>query len=172
MEYHISPPFLLPRGSRGLFTRDATERAEFWDEVDDYDPDLPEACGCYVISVRNVAWYVGLAERQSFRSECFSPHKIVKIDEAITEGSGNAMLHLLAKLTPQGRYARPGANGHRDAAFLEKLLIGIGLERNEDLLNKSDTAILRDLIVPGFFNSPPGGARTVGARNLTRVMGI
>jgi hypothetical protein len=65
--------------------------------VENGQEGLPDACGCYIISVRNVVWYVGLAEKQAFRRECFAPHTITKIDEAITEGAGHAMLHLLAK---------------------------------------------------------------------------
>jgi hypothetical protein len=172
MKYEVFPPFALPRQNHGLFTRDAGERADFWDELDGFCPGLPGACGCYVISVRNVVWYVGVAEKQSFRHECFSPHKVGKIDEAISIGRGNAMLHLLAKITPQGRFTRPGVNGHKDADFLEKMLIGIGLDRNQDLLNKSDTALLREIKVPGFLNSPKWAARTVGARSLRQVMGM
>jgi len=172
MKYEIYGPYELPRQKRRIFTRDAARKSKFWDEIEEDEAGLPEACGCYIISVRNVVWYVGIAESRSFRHECFAPHTITKIDEAISEGVGNAMLHLLAKVTPAARFARPSANGHRDAAMLETLLIGIGLQRNEELLNKSETAILREIEVPGFYNSPQGAARANSVQALKHVMGV
>jgi len=83
------------------------------------------------------------------------------------------MLHLLAKITPgQQRFARRSKNGHKSSYLLENLLIGLGLTRNEDLLNKADTQILRDIIVPGFYNSPQGAARALSVQSLKRVMGV
>jgi hypothetical protein len=172
MKYQIYGPYSLPRNDRRIFTRDATKKALFWDGVESDAPGLPDACGCYIISVRNVVWYVGLAESQGFRRECFAAHTITKIDSAITEGAGNPMLHLLAKHTPAGRFARPSTNGHPDAVMLESLLIGIGLRRNEKLLNKSDTAILREIMVPGFYNSPRGAARANSVQSLKQAMGV
>ncbi|HUJ09713.1 MAG TPA: hypothetical protein VL171_06780 [Verrucomicrobiae bacterium] len=172
MQYRIFGPVELPRNEYGLLTRDAGAKAEFWNYVDGFVPSLSEACGCYVISVRSVVWYVGVAARQPFKRECFAPHTITKIDEAISRGKGNAMLHFLAKITPQGRFAHPSPNGHRSAAMLETLFIGIGLQRNEHLLNKSDTAILREIVVPGFYNSPQGSARASSVQALKRVMGV
>lgn len=172
MKYEIYGAYLLPRADSGIFTREASVKADFWAEVDAEQAGLSEACGCYVISVRNVVWYVGVAESQPFRRECFASHTINKIDQAIAEGAGNAMLHLLAKVTPADRFARPSANGHADAKMLETLFIGIGLQRNEQLLNKSETAILRDIEVPGFYNSPRGLARASSVQSLKQAMGV
>lgn len=171
MKYEIHGPFRLPRSGR-ILTTDATDKAKFWDGVDGEEPGLPEACGCYIISVRNVVWYVGVAASQPFRRECFAPHTINKIDEAMDKGRGKAMLHLLAKVTSSKRFARPSVNGHRDAKFLETLMIGIALQRNQELLNKSDTAIFREIEVPGFFNSPQGAARASSVQFLKRAMGV
>lgn len=52
------------------------------------------------------------------------------------------------------------------------MAIGIGLQRNEELLNKSDTATLREIVVPGFYNSPQGAARALSVQRLKKVMGV
>jgi hypothetical protein len=171
MKYEIYGPYRLPR-DRGLFSREARERADFWKDLEDEEEGLSEACGCYIISVRNVVWYVGVATSQSFRHECFTPHKINMIDAAINKGAGKANLHLIARVTSAGRFSRPSVNGHRDAELLESLLIGLGLRRNEELLNKSDTSILREIVVPGFYNSPHGAARATSVQALKLAMGV
>ena len=172
MKFDIYGPFTAPRQRNGLLTRNPREKRLFWAALDQLEPGLSAAVGCYVISVRNVVWYVGLAAKQSFADECFALHKVTKFDEAITEGRGNAELHLLAKRTNTGRLAKPSKNGHPDAALLEDYLIAFGLKRNENFLNKRDTAILRDLQVPGFFNTKQGQARALPVQHLKRVMGI
>ncbi len=172
MKYTVHGPFLLPRDGDNLLTRDAGEKADFWREVDDSETGLSDAVGTYLISVRNVVWYVGLAEKQPFRKECFAPHKMTKIDSAIRKGVGNVFIHLIAKRTPTGRFAAPGTNGHNDVQFLENSLIGMGLERNPDLLNKSDTAILRDIEVPGLFNSPAYSGKLKSVQALRKILGI
>ena len=65
----------------------------------------------------------------------------------------------IAKMTPSGRFATGNGNGHADIAFLERMLIGIALEQNIDLLNKRNTKMLRDMVVPGILNSGPGAPR-------------
>lgn len=172
MNYTIHGPYQLPRNDKGLFTREVDERRAFWDNVEADTEGLPEAVGIYVISVRNVVWYVGMAARQSFRQECMAPHTVTKIDSAISEGSGNAMLHLLAKGTETGRFSKISENGHPDICMLETLLIGISLQRNDELLNKSETAILREIVVPGLYNSPQGAGRANSVQSLKQILGI
>jgi hypothetical protein len=40
--------------------------------------------------------------------------------------------------------------------FLETYLIGIAIGANEELLNKRDTKLYREVVFPGFLNSPSG----------------
>ncbi len=172
MKFDIFGPFQVPRQNNGLLTRDARARRDFWLEIDEQEEGLSGAVGCYVISVRNVVHYIGLAERQAFCNECFSPHKVTKFDDAISEGRGNAMLHLVAKRTEGQRFARPSPNGHKDIQKIEDFFIAYGLERNDGLLNKRDTAILREIKVPGFFNTGQGEGRAHAVQSLVRIMGF
>ena len=135
----------------------------FWDNVaaDPDDGDLPYAVGCYIFSIRTgrgtLPWYVGMAEKQPFRKECFSYQKLVLFNEILAGRRGTPKLTLIAKLTPRDRYARQSKNGHKDIQFLEKYLILLTIQRNPDLKNTRDTKFLRGMVVHGVFNTPPGG---------------
>lgn len=172
MNYEIFGPYELPRYKAGRFTRDAGDKRAFWDELEGEADGLSYACGCYLISVRNRIWYVGLAQKQSFRFECFTPDKILKTEDAMDGGGGAAYLTLIARQTASGRFSRPSINGYRDIEDLELLLIGSALERNEDLLNRSATKILREIVVPGFINSPHGCGNQSSVKAFRQIMGI
>ena len=172
MNYDVFGPFKLPRSTNGLFTRDARTKREFWEEIQSSHDGLADACGCYLLSVRNRIWYVGLAEKQSFRVECMAPHKVNKIDDAIATAQGEAYLTLIARKTPTDRFMRPSVNGIADAAQLELLLIGAALERNDKLLNKQATKIVRDVVVPGFLNSPHGCGNRSSVKEFRKIMGL
>ncbi len=130
MRFAVYGPFEVPRRNRHLISRDASERREFWEDVENDEEGLSYACGAYVLSIRAYPWYVGLAERQAFRNECFSAHKITRYDSALSQVSGVPCLFLIAKLTPQGWFALPSRNGHRDIRMLENILIGMAISRN------------------------------------------
>jgi hypothetical protein len=172
MIYDIQGPFELPRARTGRFTRDNHEKRSFWDDIEEEEPGLSSACGCYLISVRNRIWYVGLAQKQAFRYECFTADKILKIEHAMEGGGGAAHLTFVSRMTNSGRFSRPGRNGYRDIEDLELLLIGSALERNSELLNQSATAILREMVVPGFINSPHGCGNKSSVKAFRKIMGI
>ena len=86
--------------------------------------------------------------------------------------SGEPQLHLIAKLTPTGRFAAPAANGHRDIQFLETLLIGMALNQNEDLQNIRGTKFLREMRVPGILRPGRGEGRLNSVRSLRGALGM
>jgi hypothetical protein len=158
MNYEVYGGFPVAR--RGaLVSRAREDRRKFWEQVEDRKEGLSEACGCYIFIIRNRAWYVGMAERQSFKSECFALHKITQYNEALGEVNGKPLILLLPKLTPSGRFASPREKGHADIRMLESLLIGTALSRNSALQNVKGTKLLREMNVPGFLNSRQGQAR-------------
>jgi len=75
MIYKVFGPYSIPRDGV-LIAKTPADRREFWSAVQAEEDGLPDACGCYVFSIRRRAWYVGLAERQTFCQECFSIHKL------------------------------------------------------------------------------------------------
>ena len=171
MRYAVYGPFEIPRNGK-IVSREREDKDALWDEVEQCKEGLSHACGCYVLVIRNRAWYVGLAEKQSFRQECFTAHKIIQYDAALNEVQGVPNLLLLPRLTPTDNFASPSKNGHRDIRLLEKLLIGSAITRNPDLRNIKDTKLLREMNVPGILNSRQGQGRADSVQLLRRALGV
>lgn len=171
MRFEIYGPYDVPRNGRWV-SRTRIDKRDFWDAVDGDVDSLSSACGCYVFAVRGRVWYVGMAERQSFWDECFSGHKVLQYNEALQLVTGQPELFFIAKVTPNGRFARPSTNGHREIPLLEKLLIGIALRRNPELQNIRGTTLLREMNVPGVLNTGQGQARAGTVQDLKHVLGI
>lgn len=171
VNYEIFGPYEVPREG-DLVSREAKIRNKFWKEVDEDEEGLQDACGCYMLVIRNKAWYVGMAEKQSFKNECFQLHKIVQYDSALQKAKGIPYLIFLAKMTPSGSFASPGKNGYSDVRALEQLLIGAAIDRNPKLCNIKDTKVLRHMNVPGFLNSKKGQATSRAVQEFKRAIGV
>lgn len=115
--------------------------------------------GCYVFCIGGRPWYAGLAERQSFNRECFSLHKVVAFNSALNQvGKGIPQLLFIAKMTKQGRFAKPTINKHKATRFLEDMLIGMTVAANPRAVNVKGTKFLKELRVPGVINTQKGKA--------------
>ena len=156
MKFDIEGPFELPRKDSGLIDSSSESKREYWEWIEESCPGLPDACGCYVFSVRasrgSLPWYVGKAERQTFKKETLSPHKIVHINSIVSERKGKPEFFFLPQLTVANKYRKPTNSKRPAIQELESLLIGMALNRNNDLLNVSGTKWLNQLTVTGFLN--------------------
>ena len=170
MNFTIHGPFETPRDGTHLISRDRGEKNEFWDGVDGDEDGLSYSCGCYVLSIRGMPWYVGMAQRQDFRHECFSHHKITLFDTALNKGKGTPYLHLVARRTDGGRFCKTSSNAYRDVEFLENLLIGLALQRNGELCNIKGTTFLRNMHVPGYVNTRQGQGRAHAVSELRNIL--
>ncbi|HEY9165699.1 MAG TPA: hypothetical protein VIS48_06005 [Candidatus Kryptonia bacterium] len=159
MLYSIHGPYEIPRQNT-VVDRSAEALTDLWQEIEDNYEGLPEGCGCYLFALRAgkgiTPWYVGVAEKQSFQRECFSPHKISIYNDVLDEWKGTPLLYLVARNTPEARFSAPSRRGHPSARYLELILISRAMEKNPELMNKRDTKLLRDMVVPTILNSPPG----------------
>lgn len=171
MNYQVFGPYPIIRDG-SLVSKGSDDRRTFWHRVEADAPGLSDACGCYIFSIRRRAWYIGMAERQSFRGECFSIHKINQYNYSLQRVSGEPQLHLIAKRTPTGRFASPASGGHRDIQFLETMLIGIGLNQNEDMQNIRGTKFLREMKVPGILRTSRGEGHQSSVKTLRDVLGM
>lgn len=171
MNFAVYGPFPIIRNGRNV-ARDAKTKRAFWEVVDEEDDGLSDACGCYVFVIRNRAWYVGKAEKQSFSRECFALHKIVQYNDALQEVQGRPSLLLIAKITRGNRFARPSARGHKDIDLLENLLIGAALRRNPRLQNIKRTKHLRQMHVPGVLNTRKGEGRSIAVQALRGTLDV
>lgn len=175
---HFFPygPLAIPKADNGLIAGDKKSLAEFWDRVNsELEEGLSEAVGCYIYSIRAgrgiLPWYVGLAEKRTFRKECFTSHKLNHYNQAIAARKGTPVITLIAKFTIGENYAKPSGNGHRDIQLLENMLIGTCIRRNGNLLNIRDTKLLREMVVPGLLNNPKGRDHSSVAKFKT-ILGI
>ena len=158
MNYEIHGPFDLPR-TNGLIDKAAKSKKAFWASVEEASPGVPDACGCYVFVVKakrgTLPWYVGITTKRTFRAEALGAHQLNHYNPAIAQKVGvTPQLFFLAKKTPQGRFAKPSQNPHRDVEFLEQFMFGIALNRNGSLSNTKNTKFLKSMIVPGVLNTP------------------
>lgn len=161
MNFFPYEPIEVPRAENGLVAGDSGTLREFWEDADSrIAADISRAVGCYIFSIRagrgSLPWYVGCAEKQQFRNECFTNHKLNHYNNAIAGRKGTPLLTLVPKLTPRDQFAKPSSNGHRDVQLLENLLISACIQRNSDIFNIKDTKLLREMSVPGLINNSRG----------------
>jgi len=149
MNYYPYGPVEIPLMRRRIEHRDKSSLNEFWDNFDQICNGIPDSVGCYIFSIRARKgirpWYVGMAEKQSFRKECFTSHKLLNYNDCLSQRKGTPVLTLIPKHTKTNRFASKGSNGHRDS-----------LQRNPELLNIKSTKLLRELVLPGLINTPKG----------------
>jgi len=175
-DYQIFGPFELPQTSSHNRLDDKKIKKDFWDQVELEVDGLPNACGCYIFAVRAgkgaLPWYVGKASRQSFKQECLQSHKLVKYNEILNKRRGTPLLFLISKVTPTGKFSSKSnsKNGYPDIDFLERLFIGMSLNRNKELLNLKDTKLYSQITVPGILNSKSNSTKS--SKELKAVLGI
>ncbi|MBI3221502.1 MAG: hypothetical protein HYZ46_00095 [Nitrosomonadales bacterium] len=169
MKYDIHGPFEITR-SGNLVDRAAKAKRDFWENVDTKVEGLPDAVGCYVFCVGKKPWYVGLAEKQSFKKECFQPHKINAFNSALDKMKGKPYLVFISKLTPNDHFAKPSVNGHKATKVLEDMLIGMALAKNDRLENIKGTKFMKELVVPRILNTPQGKAKKTSVQFLKKTL--
>lgn len=172
MNYEIFGGFEIPRKPSKKSVVDARELSSFWKDVEAERPRLASAVGCYVFALRKrgggvMPWYVGKTCRQGFSKECFTSHKRVYYNEVIADEHGIPLLYLIARTTPGGKLTVSAPAN--EAEFLESMLIGRALQRNEDLKNVTHAAFLKKLHVPGLVN-PKKGPKSPALRDFTSML--
>jgi hypothetical protein len=95
-----------------------------------------------------------VAEKQSFKNECFSAHKLNAYNDAVANKKGTPVLFLIAKRTKQNKLSKPSKKRHPSSKFLESMLIGAALDKNPNLMNIQKTKFMREMSVPCLINSP------------------
>ena len=153
-------PLEIPKNPNGLIANDKESLKRYWQQVEDMEEGLSSAIGIYIFGIRAgrgvVPWYVGKASAQGFYKECFQHHKLTHYNNCIAARKGTPVLTLIAKFTQRGYFAAANRNGHKDIMALEAMLIGTCLQRNKKLMNARDTKLFKEMVVPGFLNSPKG----------------
>ena len=153
----------IPRSMRG-----------FWASADELRSGLRGAKGCYVFGIRSsggsriTPWYIGKTNNQTFEGECFKPHQRVHYGYALNKYvRKRPVMYLIPQLATGGKLYRGRAG--RAIEFVEKYLIGFGLFANEDILNKKDTKLYNEVVVPGLLNSGKG-KRSFATKSLCHTL--
>lgn len=158
-------PYSLPKNPEGELCRPL---ATWWDEVDEVAKcEVSRAIGCYmfVMGDRNIKpWYVGkTVNRNGFREETFTSHKLNHYNEVIGEGyRGPPGLYLFPKITlsfvEDWRFCF-GRSHSAAIEWLERTLIGMAYSQNQELMNSRDVTFLRTVHVRGLLGKRPRGPR-------------
>lgn len=159
----IEIPTTSPKGVKRI--NKALIKDNLWEEFHKQTGfKLGDGIGVYIFSIKSgrgeKPWYVGKAERQSFRQECFSSDKLVKYNDILHERDrGIPKLTLIVKYTPGGKLSQvPKSRSSDPIQFLEEKLIMQCLQRNEKLINIKNTKYEKEMIVEGLMNSSSGRA--------------
>jgi len=158
MNFQVHGPYEVPR-VKGLIDNSAASKKKFWAIIRKSVPNLPEACGCYIFTIKakrgSLPWYVGRTTKRTFIGEALGAHQVNHYNQALGKKVGvKPQLFFISKLTPSGRLAKPSGNSHKDIEFLETFMFGVAIKRNPNLRNAKSTKFLRNLMVPGIINSP------------------
>jgi hypothetical protein len=172
MQFGTFGPFAIPVDEWGNIS---TSLSNFWEGVEAEWLGLPNGRGCYVFGLsrsggsRIEPWYVGKTNRQGFESECFKSHQLNHYSRARNRYErAKPYLYLVPQFTNNGKRLYRGNSGPA-IDFLETYLIGIALRANSELLNKRDTKLYREVVLPGFLNSAVGNPGA-GANKLRQSL--
>lgn len=105
MEYKVFGPFQMQR-LNGQIDKSSNAKRHLWESVEAKSAGLSSAVGCYVFAIGAKAWYVGLAERQPFRKECFAVHKLLAYNSALGKVQGKPSLFSSRSERPLGTTRR------------------------------------------------------------------
>ena len=162
MRFDVYGPYEIPRAQRGGISWPTQKNNKFWAKIDkDLTPRyLSAACGCYVFAIKSgpkpLPWYIGKAERSSFKKECLNPRNINLYNQVLLNmKKGKPSLYLLPQLTKNDGFRKPAGTGveRPEIRELESMLIVMGISRNPDLLNVQGAIMQRRIEVIGFLNS-------------------
>ena len=177
MRFDVYGPHEIPRAQRGVISWTSQENKEFWGVIDEdlTSGRLSDACGCYVFTIKSgrtaLPWYIGKAEKSSFKKECLNPRNINLYNQVLLNTKrGRPNLYLLPQVTEKGKFKKPAGTDVKrpEISALESILIGMGIAKNPNLLNVRGTKMLREIEVIGFLNSDrrQGGATAAELRKL------
>jgi len=118
----------------------------------------PRRANRRINSGRAKPWYVGKAGK-TFKQEVLNAENINKFNSKLdTVKRGTPWLFLLPELNKSDGFSRKADSVHTKA--LELMLIERALQANPDLLNSSNTKLLREIEVAKFINSKRRGPAT------------
>jgi hypothetical protein len=149
----------------GTKVHDKEYQETFWSEVDEECPQLSDANGLYVLSLRNQENYepnyVGITKTRDFRKEVFSDRNVVQIQNRFEPKRGRLFVHLLAK--PK----EPNAGFYRarksSLVWTEMFILLLCRKKNPEILNIAGKAFLEDCGIEGITYPAKGRGKAIKA---------
>ncbi len=153
---------------------------EMWDDIRKREKGMDEACGVYVVGIRNGGntkpWYVGTAEKVSFEERCFE----FPAETNIVKNKGTPVIYFLPKLAEKGvsGFAKPRRtlSTPGDMDYVTRVLLEYGIQENKEGILLEPAAlhlkILQSLSVEGFVNSPKGAGNKTAVKGLKQLLGL
>lgn len=143
---------------------------DLWEEVGD---ELQKACGVYLFGMRglgkngiagkNLPWYVGKAEKQTFKQECFNGKNSNTFNKILKKYKkrGKPFLYLLARVE-NDEFSEPATNKpYRDVGLVEEMFIQLSLSINSDLENRIAAKMARQTSIRGLLNTTKHPSKSV-----------
>ena len=175
MNFKVFGPYDIPdhHGHEGWFDKGDVDA--LWTKIEAATPGLSSACGVYLFGVRGaigkrktigktLPWYVGKAEKQAFRKECFTGRNLNEFNRVtfnVYRGLGTPFLYLVTRVNQDDTFSRPTKTEYRGVRFIEELLIQMSLEVNNDLSNIQGTRWVQQTSIRGLLNSKGKASKAV-----------
>ncbi|UAJ12477.1 hypothetical protein [Polymorphobacter megasporae] len=172
--FDVFGPFELDRGC----IIKGSVQADLWEKLAKHPKahagslkiKLPQAIGCYLFALQRgdrtpVPWYVGMTVATGgFKAEAFQPHKLEIYRQVLKDcpRGGRPVMFFLPLVLRGARYRfGKGRSKRPTILWLERMLMGFAYWQNENLANKRDTKLLRNVTVRGILGkAPPGRTKT------------
>jgi len=160
--FDVYGPFDIEREA-GIVLR---SQPTFWENVREADDGLDKAIGCYMFCLRHgesiTPWYVGMTIAVGgFFVETFTQHKLKVYNDCLDYKRGRPQMFFFPLMTGNsedvGSFSQNRSQGAATIGWLEKTLMGMALQRNEDLWNQRDTTLPRSVTVRGIMGEARKG---------------
>jgi hypothetical protein len=175
MNFEVFGPFHVSQTADGNIDPTNEAKRKFWEVAEKRRAGLRNAHGCYIFVVKagstEKAWYVGKSQKQKFKDEIFTGHKLDiynRSTRAVLDAP-QSMIYLIARVAKDRRLLPP-RGAPRTIAFVEEMLIGMALASNRELENQVDTKILRELEIPGLHDGRGKSAPGKAALTLAKIL--
>lgn len=168
----VSGPFEVPSMKIGTSWHKRIDRgnlkSSFWSKTAKKEA---KKRGVYIFALKvaqgYTPYYVGLAAKQNYDSECFTDNKLAQhYNEVLAKYKGTPVMFFVSQQRTKNR----GKWNEKQIAEVEKFLIRTAVLKNPKLSNKKDRE-LQSWSIRGIINAGPGELNAVG-KNFKKMMGL
>jgi len=192
MNFEVYGPFELnTEWDKDGFSRwiDQPEIKEFWGQVKKQHENLDNACGVYIFSVEgkqhkqkastNLPWYVGKAEKMTFKRESFNDRNQLSYNKVISQLYREVTainFYFVARHDESGELSAPAKKDdgtvYEGVRFAERLFMQKALAANNGLLNVKDLKDARGTHIRNLLNWEVPGRVGSSVAVLKESLGI